>query len=79
MGSKHAKTLEGFEIVALVFNDSFLKDAKEIIAMTKPLVKVLRYLISKTSQHSPIQFRSQTSFHFQILFKLYIKNQIFDN
>ena len=47
MGSKNAKTLEGIEVVALVFNDAFWKDAKEILAMIEPLVKVLRYLISR--------------------------------
>jgi hypothetical protein len=47
MASKHGKTLEVIEIVALLFNDSFWKDAEEIIAMTESLVKVLRYLIFK--------------------------------
>eukprot|EP00253_Pinus_taeda_P035010 PITA_35010 len=42
MGSKHSKTLEGIEIVALVFNDGFWKDAEEIIVVTKSLVRVLR-------------------------------------
>ena len=46
MGSKHSKTLEGIEIVALVFNDGFWKDAEEIIAVTEFLVRVLRYLKS---------------------------------
>ena len=40
--SKHSKTLEGIEIVSLVFNDGFWKDTKEIIDVTKSLVRVLR-------------------------------------
>jgi len=79
MASKHGKTLEGIEIVALVFNDGFWKDDEEIISMTGSLVKVLRYSILKFFQCSPVQLQSQTSFHFQISFKLYIKNQMFDN
>ena len=47
MGSKNAKTLEGIEVVALVFNDAFWKDAEEILVVIEPLVKVLRYLISR--------------------------------
>ena len=46
MASRHGRSLEGIEIVALVFNDGFWRDAEEIIAVTEPLVKVLRYLIS---------------------------------
>eukprot|EP00253_Pinus_taeda_P002252 PITA_02252 len=42
MAFKHSKTLEGIEIVALVFNDGFWKDAEEIIVVTEPLVRVLR-------------------------------------
>eukprot|EP00253_Pinus_taeda_P033662 PITA_33662 len=42
MASKHSKTLEGIEIVALVFNDDFWKDAEKIIAVTESLVRVLR-------------------------------------
>ena len=42
MGCKHSKTMEGIQIVALVFNDGIWKDAEEIIAVTEPLVKVLR-------------------------------------
>ena len=41
MASKHSKTLEGIEIVALVFNDGFWKDAEEIIVVTESLVRVL--------------------------------------
>ena len=41
MGSKHAKTLEGIEIVALVFNDVFW-NAKEVLVVTELLVKVFR-------------------------------------
>ena len=52
MASRHGKTLEGIGIVALVFNDAFWRDAEEIIAVTEPLVKVLRYLISKPFQCS---------------------------
>jgi len=62
MGCKHSKTMEGIQIVALVFNDGIWKDAEEIVAVTEPLVKVLRYLISKPFQCSSIQF------HFSILF-----------
>ena len=47
MASRHGRTLEGIEICALVFDDSFWRDAEEIIAVTEPLVKVLRCLISK--------------------------------
>ena len=46
MASRHGRSLEGIEIVALVFNDGFWRDAEEIIVVTEPLVKVLRYLIS---------------------------------
>ena len=52
MTSKHSKALEGIEIVALVFNDGFWKDAEEIIAVTESLVRVLRY------------FKSFNFFHF---------------
>ena len=52
MASRHGRTLEGIEIVALVFNDAFWRDAEEIIALIEPLVKVLRYLISKPFQCS---------------------------
>ena len=48
MASKHSKTLEGIEIVALVFNDGFWKDAEEIIAVTESIVRVLRYFKSLT-------------------------------
>ena len=47
MASRHGRSLEGIEIVAPVFNDGFWRDAEEIIDVTKPLVKVHRYLISK--------------------------------
>ena len=40
---KHLKELK----LLLVFNDVFWKDAEEILAVTEPLVKVLRYLISR--------------------------------
>ena len=53
MASEHSKALEGIEIVALVFNDGFWKDAEEIIAVTESLVKVLRY------------FKSFNFFHFK--------------
>jgi len=46
MASKHSKTLEGIEIVALVFNDGFWKDAEEIIAVTESLVRVFKYFKS---------------------------------
>ena len=46
MASKHFKTLEGIEVVALVFNDGFWKDAKEIIVLMESLVRVLRYFKS---------------------------------
>eukprot|EP00253_Pinus_taeda_P005402 PITA_05402 len=42
MASKHSKTLEGIEVVTLVFNDDFWKDAEEIIAVMESLVRVLR-------------------------------------
>eukprot|EP00253_Pinus_taeda_P033596 PITA_33596 len=42
MESKHSKTLESIEVVALVFNDDFLKDAEEIIVVMESLVRVLR-------------------------------------
>ena len=48
MASKHSKTLEGIEIVSLVFNDGFWKDAEEIIAVTESIVRVLRYFKSLT-------------------------------
>eukprot|EP00253_Pinus_taeda_P021945 PITA_21945 len=41
MASKHSKTLEGIEVVALVFNDDFWKDAEEIIVVMESLVRVL--------------------------------------
>ena len=46
MESKHSKTLEGIEVVLLVFNDSFWKDAEEIIAVMECLVRVVRYFKS---------------------------------
>jgi len=46
MASKHSKTLEVIELVALVFNDGFWKDAKEIIVVMESLVRVLRYFKS---------------------------------
>eukprot|EP00253_Pinus_taeda_P004871 PITA_04871 len=42
MASKHSKTLEGIEVFALVFNDSFWKDVEEIIVVMESLVIVLR-------------------------------------
>ena len=48
MTSKHSKTLKGIEIVALVFNDGFWKDAEEIVDVTESLVRVLRYFKSLT-------------------------------
>eukprot|EP00253_Pinus_taeda_P033641 PITA_33641 len=42
MASKHSKTLEGIEVVALVFNDGFWKDVEEIIVVMESLVKVLK-------------------------------------
>eukprot|EP00253_Pinus_taeda_P002771 PITA_02771 len=42
MASKYSKTLEGIEIVALVFNDGFWKDVEETIAVTESLVRVLK-------------------------------------
>eukprot|EP00253_Pinus_taeda_P015102 PITA_15102 len=44
MAYKHSKALEGIEIVALVFNDVFWKDAEEIIVVTESLVRVLRVI-----------------------------------
>ena len=46
MAYKHSKTLEGIEFVSLVLNDSFWKDAEEIIAVMESLVRILRYLKS---------------------------------
>ena len=46
MASKHSKTLEGIEVVALVFHDGFWKDSKEIIIVMESLVRVLRYFNS---------------------------------
>ena len=46
MASKHSKTLEGIEVVALMFNDSFWKDAEEIIDVMESLVRVLKYFKS---------------------------------
>ena len=46
MASKHSKTLEGIEVVALVFNDGLWKDAENIIAVMESLVRVLRYFKS---------------------------------
>ena len=46
MASKHSKTLEGIEVVSLVFNDGFWKDAEEIIVVMESLVRVLRYFKS---------------------------------
>jgi len=46
MASKHSKTLEGIEVVALVFNDGLWKDVKENIVVMESLVRVLRYLNS---------------------------------
>ena len=63
MASKHSKTLEGIEIVALVFNDGFWKDAEEIIAMTESLVIVLKYFKSFNFFIFRISF--QASFYFQ--------------
>eukprot|EP00253_Pinus_taeda_P036021 PITA_36021 len=42
MAYKHSKTLEGIEVVELVFNGGFCKDAKEIIVVMESLVRVLR-------------------------------------
>eukprot|EP00253_Pinus_taeda_P035984 PITA_35984 len=42
MAYKHSKTLEGIEVVALVFNDDFCKYAEEIIFVMESLVRVLR-------------------------------------
>ena len=42
MASKHSETLEGIEVVALVFNDGFWKDAKEINSVMESLVRVLK-------------------------------------
>eukprot|EP00253_Pinus_taeda_P028775 PITA_28775 len=42
VASKHSKTLEDIEVVALVFNDGFWKDAEEIIVVMESLVRVLR-------------------------------------
>eukprot|EP00253_Pinus_taeda_P009403 PITA_09403 len=42
MASKHSKTLEGIEVVALVFNDSFWKDVEKIIVVMESLVRFLR-------------------------------------
>jgi len=46
MASKHSKTLEGIEVVALVFNDGFWKDVEEIIVVMESLVRVFRYFKS---------------------------------
>ena len=46
MASEHSKPLEGIEVIALVFNDGFWKDAEEIIAVMESLVRVLRYFKS---------------------------------
>eukprot|EP00253_Pinus_taeda_P008961 PITA_08961 len=45
MASKHSKTLEGIEFVALVFNDGFWKYVEEIIAVMESLVRVLRMVV----------------------------------
>ena len=66
MASKHSKTLEGIQIVALVFNDGFWKDSEEIIAVTESLVKVLRYFKSFNFFIFKVSF--QASFHFQSLY-----------
>ena len=42
MESKHSKTIEVIEVVALVFNDGFQKDAEEIIVVMESLVRVLK-------------------------------------
>eukprot|EP00253_Pinus_taeda_P017474 PITA_17474 len=42
MASKHSKTLEGIEVVALMFNDGFWKDVEDIIVVMESLVRVLR-------------------------------------
>ena len=48
MASKHSRMLEGIEVVALVFNDSFWKDAEEIIVVMESLVRVLSYFKSSS-------------------------------
>ena len=66
MASRHGRSLEGIEIVALVFNDGFWRDAEEIIAVTEPLVKVLRYLISNfLNLFNVHQFNLNFEFKFQ--------------
>lgn len=40
MASKHSRTLEGIELFALVFNEGFWKDAKEIIIVMESLARV---------------------------------------
>eukprot|EP00253_Pinus_taeda_P031534 PITA_31534 len=42
MESKHSKTHEGIEVVALLFNGGFWKDVEEIIVVMESLVRVLR-------------------------------------
>jgi len=62
MASKHSETLEGIDIIALVFNGGFWKDAEEIIVVMECLVRVIG------------DFRSFNfscfKFHFKLLFIL---------
>lgn len=60
--SKHGKTLQGIEIVALISNDCFYKDLKGIIAM------IVTCQNGQLVQIPVFKLQSQTSFPFQISF-----------
>ena len=64
MASKRSKTLQGIEVVALVFNDGFWKDAEEIIVVMESLVRVLKYF--KYFNFSCSKFHSKFLFIFNV-------------